>query len=470
MSTLTLGCRYPDGSPLFESADAKQLLARLADATDGVARSLTPPWVLGEIKPAEQPRLDHPEEVGWSYVVAEDDPDRAAIIAALAPLGVHRKMAQPETPLVIPAGADAGDWIDEVYQGLGPKRPRYLLLAGDPARLPFSLQVALAAAGAIVGRVTFDGPNAIADLQAYAAKVVELENAPPRPKNEAIVFATDGGSTDPTYFSHHYMATPIVAALQASVLGYDVTTLVEAGATKAALLGAMAAKHPAFVLTASHGAGQPTTAGLAKQRLANGAPGCALDGNAAGATGWDWLLADDLPAGPLCPGGMVMQFACFSYGTSQQSGFSKWLGGNNAFDADSPFVAALPMRLLANPDGPVAFVGHVDVAVLHGFDDPANPIPIDQSHPRLEPFLAVVRQATVDLTPVGYALRDFHQRASVFSSEIVSTFDKLQNDGTDVKDLSDNLQLRLIDKVIRRNDAMNFLLLGDPAARIRVSS
>jgi hypothetical protein len=471
MSTLTLGCRYPDGSPLFDAADTAQLLGRLAAATDGAVKNVTPPWVFDEKKPAHQPQLDKPDEAGWSYVVAEDDPDRDAIIAALTPLAAHRKMVQPESPLVVSAGSDPGDWIDDVYQALGPTRPRYLLLAGDPTRLPFSLQIDLAAAGAIVGRATFDGAHATSDLQTYANKVVELEKAAnPRPKNEAIVFATDGGTKDPTYFSHHYMASPIISALKAPTVNYDVTTLVEAKATKAALLDAMSTGHPAFVFTASHGAGQPATAGLSKQRAANGAPGCALDGNAAGLTGWDWLLADELPAGPLCPGGMVVQFACFSYGTSSQSGFSKWLGGSNAFDADSPFVASLPMRLLANPDGPVAFVGHVDVAVLHGFDDPANPIPIDEAHPRLEPFLTVVRQAAVELAPVGYALREFHERASKFSSEIVTTFDELKNKGIDVEDLDEANQLKLIDKVIRRNDAMNFLLFGDPAARIRVSS
>jgi hypothetical protein len=88
-------------------------------------------------------------------------------------------------------------------------------------------------------------------------------------------------------------------------------------------------------------------------------------------------------------------------------------------------------------------------------------------HPRLQPFLTVIERAAIELTPVGYALRDLHERAASMSSEIASTFDFLANEGITIDKLEPAERATLVDKVIRRNDAMHFLLLGDPAARVR---
>ena len=48
-------------------------------------------------------------------------------------------------------------------------------------------------------------------------------------------------------------------------------------------------------------------------------------------------------------------------------------------NSERDFVAALPKRLLAHPRGPIAFVGHVDTAWFHGFDDPNNPLTVERS-------------------------------------------------------------------------------------------
>jgi hypothetical protein len=70
--------------------------------------------------------------------------------------------------------------------------------------------------------------------------------------------------------------------------------------------------------------------------------------------------------------------ACFGGGTPQRSVFAPFLaqmfpGGDAAARAvatlsPTPYVAALPKAALANPDGPLAMVAHVDLAWSHGFE------------------------------------------------------------------------------------------------------
>ena len=475
MDVLPLGRRYPGGQPLFPPASLDQLAARptaLGALSSSARRLGTSPWTFDERKAVRQPNLSEPAEVGWTFLVAADDPDKDSLTAALADLAAHSNMADPAAPLIYPANEP--DWIDDGYLGLGDvgpgpgHRPAYVLLAGDPVHLPFTLQVDLAAAGAIVGRLALDDR---ASLEAYVAKVIACETATdPRPQATAVVLAPEVKG-DVTTYSRRFMAEPISRLLNgdAHLMSLD---LLGPDATRANLLHALKDTRPAIVFTASHGAAVVTADGAAEQRRVNGA-WCLEPPAPAGPTDdWDWLLAEELPDQPFCPGGIVVQFACFGGGTSDHSSYAAWLGpeGSNEFDAEQPFVAALPKALLAHPDGPVAHVGHVDVAVLHGFDDPAKPVPAGgaDSHPRLEPFKTLVRRAVGDLAPVGFALRDLHARAASMSATIATTFDRLQQRGIDIADMPPADRDAFLDVFIRRNDAMHFLLSGDPAARVRI--
>jgi len=468
MDPFVLGARYPDGGPLFAEVDADDLIERLGGVTGDARRVAAAPWTFAEIKPAKQPRLDDPPEAGWAYVVAEDDPDRNAIIAAMEPLARARGMADPSAPLVVPAGADRGDWIDEVYKGLGDGRPRYLLLAGSPSVLGYPLQVDLAAAGALVGRVAFNGGDRLDAYAAYAQKVLRFDNGDPVPRRRATVVSTYGGPLDATVYSSRYLTPPVSDLLRKE--RFDVTDVTGKAATKQGVQDALHGSGGAVVFTATHGAGFPPGARGADPHAVNGAWACAPAEEHTPATAWDFLVAADLPGGTVTPGGLVAQFACFGYGTTDHSSFAAWLGNPNVIEADEPFVAAIPQRLLANPDGPIAYVGHVDIALAHGFVDPYDPPTDGKVHPRTSPFLSLLTKAIVELAPLGYAMRGLHERASAIASEIASTFDALEQLGIRVTDLPPDQKAKLIDKVIRRNDAMHFLLFGDPGARVRIDA
>jgi len=68
-------------------------------------------------------------------------------------------------------------------------------------------------------------------------------------------------------------------------------------------------------------------------------------------------------------------------------------------------VAALPKRLLSHPNGPIAFIGHVDAAWMHGFvDNPDHPDILDRWHRRIEPFVSALN-SLLEVQPVGLALQ-----------------------------------------------------------------
>jgi hypothetical protein len=174
--------------------------------------------------------------------------------------------------------------------------------------------------------------------------------------------------------------------------------------------------------------------------------------------------AADVPAEPFLEGAIFFQFACYGAGTPARSDFAHWgIPGLPAENAREDFLAALPLRLLAHPRGPVAFVGHLDVALLHGFDDPNAQEVVDRFHPRLQPFRRAVRELLAQ-QPVGYAMSDLNARYGRMSVQLVNAYDR-RAAGT----LPDTPQIRarIVDMFCIRNDAQNYIVLGDPAASVR---
>jgi hypothetical protein len=332
-----------------------------------------------------------------------------------------------------------------------------VLIVGGPERVPFHFQAVLDSA-ASVGRVAFDE---IGSLEAYVEKILRLEadDAPSR-RQEALIFATDRGRPDPTYYSRQYMAKPIDEYVR-SRLSVPVRAFYAESATAPALLEALTTGRSAVVYTATHGAARPTGL-LDVQRQINGAVVCTPE---PGATSQSLVAASDIPADtPVAEGAIVFQFACFSAGTPAESDYAHWLG-RERLNAQADFVAALPNRLLAHPRGPLAFVGHVDLAWIHAFDDPDNPDIEESWHSRLKPFLAAV-QTLLAPQPVGLAMNAINKRFDVGSIGLADAFDRQQRGR-----LPDTPEYRrkLVRDFVTRSDAQNYVVLGDPAVYPRMS-
>jgi hypothetical protein len=408
---------------------------------------------------AQAPDLGDPRAVGWTYLVSAEDPDRDAIARALEPLARHRGMIDPQVPLVF-SGEPPEDWrgwIEEQYNALGTGTPHYVLIVGDPERIPFHFQAVLDSA-ASVGRLAFAEVGA---LEAYVEKVLRVEaDTVGSTRRQALMFATDRGAPDPTHYSRRFMAEPIQQHLDG--LGVPVRGLYGADATQERLLEALTGGRFALIYTATHGAALPQ-ASLETQREVNGAIVCTPE---PGATQPELLAARDVPGEdvPVAEGAVVFAFACFSGGTPAESDFAHWIGLDSPGVRES-FVAALPNRLLAHPRGPVAFIGHVDLAWLDAFDDPDDPDIAIFWHPRLTPFLKAV-ETVVAPQPVGLSMTAINKRFDIGNAGLAIAFDRQQR-GTLREGAAD--RQRLARAFIARSDAQNYLVLGDPAVYPRMS-
>jgi hypothetical protein len=474
MRVLGTGLRYPSGELLHASLDEEEFAQRVVQCLEKNSQSVRTGRretaqsraFRGEREAKAPTNPTDPRSAGWTFMVHRDDPDRAGIIDIVHPLAVRRNMKDPGVPLLFHADVDWARWMTDNYAGITlDERPQYVMIVGGPDRIPFRFQSLLGVA-ACTGRVSFDH---LCDLGRYVEKILRLEQAATAMTGARTLFvgpdagARVDGSYDATYFSRRYMVEPLATHVKEKK-EYEAEALVGAQATKAALLDRVRALCPAVLYTASHGVGaidQP----LDVQRRVNGAISCQRTGTEQSMD--DYLFAaEDVPATtPFLEGAVVFQFACFGFGTPASSDFARWNLGIPERNADADFVAALPKALLAHARGPVAFIGHLDRAWVHGFEDPDDPIVAGQWNPRLVPFRSAV-DVLLRLHPVGLAMRDFTMRYDFMNAELANVLESKERG--EYKSLPESLR-RLSSDFIVRGDAQNYLVFGDPAVRVRVA-
>src|SRR5262249_50964153 len=146
-------------------------------------------------------------------------------------------------------------------------------------------------------------------------------------------------------------------------------------------------------------------------------------------------------------------FACYGAGTPSRDAYPHALPATRDYTAEEPFVAALPRRLLAHPNGPALAVGgHVERA--GGYSRP----PPGGMRPQIRPFPQFGRPVLAG-ERVGHAARDFGEKYTLLAAQLLN----LQNVPPDRPPDEYELARLWIDC----NDFQNYVLLGDPAARLR---
>lgn len=466
MKLMTLGVDLSSGAPLIPPMEEDSLATAVARGLGDRAPALrtlcrntnTCIAFRGEMQRRKTPDLGDPLSAGWTFLANEADPLLGEYIRVLRPLAERRGMADPSAPLLFAhqALSDWADWsLEQLERSAPAPAPKYILIVGDPEQVPFSFQSFLDST-AFVGRLALD---TVDDLARYVEKVLRLEDAPaPAVARETLFFAPDGGFDDPTFYSRRNMAAPL-ADLVRKQHGIDVRSIEGDEASRKNLRAACALRSPALVFVAAHGIGGGDD-DLQTRRRYNGAICCAdSDGWSLGSA----FCADDVPLDlPFLEGAAFFQFGCFGYGTPAQSDFLHWLGDAPVASGQST-VSALPKALLAHPRGPIAYVGHVDLAWLHAFTDPDAP-GLRRLHNRLTPFVAAV-DALLRLQPVAMAMEGMNSRYNQHNLLLTSLFDRMKRRG---QAFSEEHWARLIDLFICRGDAQNYFVLGDPAAQLRI--
>jgi len=172
---------------------------------------------------------------------------------------------------------------------------------------------------------------------------------------------------------------------------------------------------------------------------------------------------------------MWLAVACFGAGTAEISDYRHWLdtlrrAGHAGSEIEHvldtlaherPFVAAVPKAALADPRGPLAFVGHVDLAWTYSFFD------LDD-RPRRRPGRIVgVIQALLNGHRAGVAMRKLLRFFAEVNTELTALQDAQARAGPG--SIDDHERARRGHLWMLRQDLAGYVLLGDPAVRLPIT-
>jgi hypothetical protein len=408
------------------------------------------------------------EEAGWCVVFTKDaDP---AIKRALEPLLAHRERDAKRlfkvfenTSGFLP-GDDARKWIERQGAGFSVVDPEhgvpvYVLLVGSPEEIPFEFQYLLDLYWN-VGRVHFDTPE---EYRAYAESVVAYETATTLPHSKrSAIFTVKNDGDRATGLLHDQVAAPIVSGTPkirtlSGFKGFQLTPLLAEEATKERLsellTGRLDGGPPAFLFTGSHGV--KFNMSDPRQREKQGALLC-QDWPGFGKVEPDHVFtADDLPADARVHGLIHFLFACYGGGCPREDNFGLGSGEPPKVLMEQAVVARLPQRLLTR--GALASLAHVDRAWAYSFQNS-----------RSQPQVQEMRDVMVRILQgqrIGQATDGFNMRWAVLSAELQESQDLRQA-------FEDQLVSRaaLANRWVARNDARNYIVIGDPAVRLRTEA
>ena len=166
-----------------------------------------------------------------------------------------------------------------------------------------------------------------------------------------------------------------------------------------------------------------------------------------------YFQATDVPDNAQLRGLITFHFACFGGGTPSTNRFLKFSPGEEAKLADKPFFAALPKTLLSHPRGGVlACIAHIERAWGCSFIHPRAGV-------QLLPFANAIGRILAG-QPIGHAVDDFNRRYINLSAVLTSKLEDLLNTPVSDEELAQNW--------LERNDAESYVVLGDPAAKLRL--
>lgn len=410
------------------------------------------------------------EDQRWG-VFAPEGAEGDRLLALIRPLIALRQEQQGGHEVEIyrvPATlspADAARWRKEHFdtgEDISTDLPRYQLLLGDLHQVPLSVQQCQGSDG-FVGRLCFGAER---DYEAYVDKVLRFEKARSEAEVRAKFFTVHDG-TAATMIGYRSLIQPGVELLRKR--DFEVADLGNPEApSPGEFLETVGSPEPTVLFSVSHGAGAPRGGWKShgEQRERQGAMSFGREGK---------LAASEIGEAAFLPGGIWFMLACYGAGTPDRSAYRHWLdrlkkvgqfgGAAQAVlaglptDNQPPFIARLPQAVLANPNGPLAVVGHIDLAWTYSFEerDIGGKKPLN----RPAKFMEVVR-SSLRGDRAGIAYRQLIRFMAHASHELTELYDEAEQRGDgQVVDSA-----RLGHLWMLRQDMAGYILLGDPAIRL----
>jgi len=383
----------------------------------------------------------------------------------------------------VPPGMDtaaATAWKKDVFPALygeeEAERPSYLLILGDLDQVSLDTQQVLAQDG-FPGRLAFATDDGYG---AYVDKVLAWQREPARQDRARALFYTVHDGTTATTVGHAKLITPChdlcARAARDKPREFPASAVQASGAQTPnpdELRALTATRHPSVLLSMSHGLGPPRrrTWSPAEAREHQGAMSFGGEGA---------LTAQDVASAPFLPGGLWIYFACFGAGTPRTSAYKHWLemlalhgmadlGPASAtlrgLDQGGGFVSGLAKAALANPNGPLAILGHIDLAWSYGYEElrVGNEKGITGSN-RSRNFYNLITKLVAG-ERAGAASLAMKLVLGDVSTQLNDHYDRYKRGGT-VEGATPADALALGNLWMLHQDLRGYALLGDPAVRL----
>ena len=421
-----------------------------------------------------------PNDLGlqrWG-VIAPRGPEGDRLLALVDPLIRRRQAQQADAVRVyrVPPRMtqdEAARWRKQEFEtgaDLDIEVPRYQLILGDLDQVPLAIQQVQQSDG-YVGRLAFTRED---DYAAYVDKLLRWEDLSSGTSQSDALFYSVHDGTAATAAGHAALVAPGVEVVRrrhaaGQYPARDITLFGDGAPSPDELLTRAAAAEASVLFTLSHGEGAPRGGWPTPedQRRRQGALSLGRAGQ---------LTGDDLHGRTFLPGGVWFMLACYGAGTPADSAYRHWLaqlaaagqfrGQPEAVLAglpgphDRPFVAALPQAALASAGGPLAFIGHVDLAWTYGFQDRDD----GGTHDRPARYMGVTR-SLLKRDRAGVALRELLRFFDQTNVELTALLDRDEaaraSGNPERSDRTRQAHLWML-----RQDLAAYVLLGDPAVRL----
>ena len=356
--------------------------------------------------------------------------------------------------------------LNPVNPGLGV--PYYILIVAPPDEISFEFQYSLDLYWA-VGRIWFenaDGTPNPEEFRQYAASVVSYETMPDAnvpTSRQMAVFAPCLPLDDATQlFSRQVAQTMVTGAEGVPRAGirqeFALQPFIGPDATKDNLArifgGGIKNGPPAILFSGGHGAWfRPNEAN--QNAALQGALVC--QDRRPGPLKPDYMFAADdvqnLPAGGKMHGMIHFMFACYGGGWPASDTYRCRQGKPPEILGNRAMLSRLPQKLLSHPDGALAVIAHVDQSWGYSFRR--------GNTPQLQGFTDVIAKLMWG-NRIGQATDEFNRRWAVLSTDLLTELDK-SGGRMIAPDVIGNMW-------IARDDARNYIVIGDPAVRLRVEA